>query len=75
MWLKRKSLEPIHNTKKIDARKAILVSGKYKQRNRGLFSIGINITYRISDLRQLKLNDALEISYGQVIVEERLDMR
>jgi len=44
--------------------KAILASGKYGQRNLVLFSIGINTAYRISDLRQLKLADVLEITRG-----------
>lgn len=61
--------------KKIDAMKAILASGKYGQRNLVLFSIGINTAYRISDLRQLKLSDVLEISRGRVIVKERLAMK
>ena len=52
-----KSVEPIRDKKKIDAMKAILASGKYGQRNLVLFSIGINMAYRISDLRQLKLSD------------------
>ena len=55
--------------------KAILASGKYGQRNLVLFSIGINTAYRISDLRQLKLSDVLEISRGRVIVKERLAMK
>ena len=41
----------------------------------GAFSIGINTAYRISDLRQLKLSDVLEISRGRVIVKERLAMK
>jgi len=61
--------------KKIDAMKAILASGKYGQRNLVLFSIGINTSCRISDLRQLKLSDVLEISRGRVIVKERLAMK
>lgn len=69
-----KSVEPIRD-KKIDAMKAILASGKYGQRNLVLFSIGINMAYRISDLRQLKLSDVLEISRGRVIVKERLAMK
>lgn len=55
--------------------KAILASGKYGQRNLVLFSIGINTAYRISDLRQLKLSDVVEISRGRVIVKERLAMK
>ena len=39
------------------------------------FSVGINTAYRISDLRQLKLSDVLEISRGRVIVKERLAMK
>ena len=70
-----KSVEPIRDKKKIDAMKAILASGKYGQRNLVLFSIGINTAYRISDLRQLKLSDVLEISRGRVIVKERLAMK
>jgi integrase len=71
-----KSVEPIRQKKKIDAMKAIfLASGKYGQRNLVLFSIGINMAYRISDLRQLKLSDVLEISRGRVIVKERLAMK
>ena len=70
-----KSVEPIRDKKKIDAMKAILASGKYGQRNLVLFSIGINMAYRISDLRQLKLSDVLEISRGRVIVKERLAMK
>ena len=70
-----KSVEPIRDKKKIDAMKAILASGKYGQRNLVLFSIGINTAYRISDLRQLKLRDVLEISRGRVIVKERLAMK
>ena len=69
-----KSVEPIRD-KKIDAMKAILASGKYGQRNLVLFSVGINTAYRISDLRQLKLSDVLEISRGRVIVKERLAMK
>lgn len=61
--------------KKIDAMKAILASGKYGQRNLVLFSIGINTAYRISDLRQLKLADVLEISRGRVVVKDRLAMK
>lgn len=70
-----KSVEPIRDKKKIDAMKAILASGKYGQRNLVIFSIGINTAYRISDLRQLKLSDVLEISRGRVIVKERLAMK
>ena len=33
------------------------------------------MAYRISDLRQLKLSDVLEISRGRVIVKERLAMK
>ena len=68
-------MEPIRDKKKIDAMKAILASRKYGQRNLVLFSIGINTAYRISDLRQLKLSDVLEISRGRVIVKERLAMK
>ncbi|KAJ82219.1 Prophage LambdaSa2, site-specific recombinase, phage integrase family [Enterococcus faecalis NY9] len=55
--------------------KSILIFGKYGQRNLTLFSIGINTAYRISDLRQLKLSDVLEISCGRVIFKERLSMK
>ena len=72
---KMKTVEPIRDKKKIDAMKAILASGKYGQRNLVLFSIGINTTYRISDLRQLKLADVLEISRGRVVVKDRLAMK
>ena len=70
-----KTVEPIRDKKKIDAMKAILASGKYGQRNLVLFSIGINTAYRISDLRQLKLADVLEISRGRVVVKDRLAMK
>ena len=70
-----KTVEPIRDKKKIDAMKAILASGKYGQRNLVLFSIGINTAYRISDLRQLKLADVLEITRGRVVVKDRLSMK
>lgn len=70
-----KTVEPIRDKKKIDAMKAILASGKYGQRNLVLFSIGINTAYRISDLRQLKLADVLEITRSRVVVKDRLSMK
>lgn len=55
--------------------KKILAGGKFGDRNVLLFTIGINTAYRISDLRQLKLSDVLEISRGRVVVKDRLAMK
>ncbi|MHC5250519.1 tyrosine-type recombinase/integrase [Enterococcus sp. HY326] len=70
-----KTVEPIRDKKKIESMKAILASGTFGQRNVVLFSLGINTAYRISDLRQLKLSDVLEISRNRVIAKERLTMK
>lgn len=70
-----KIVEPIREKNQINAMKAILFSGKMGERNVLLFSIGINTSYRISDLRRLKLSDVLAVSRGRVIAKERLEMK
>ncbi|MGX2947116.1 tyrosine-type recombinase/integrase [Enterococcus alishanensis] len=70
-----KTVSPIRDKKKIEDMKKILLSTPYGERNLLIFSIGINTAYRISDLRQLKLSDVLEVSRGRIVVKDRLDMK
>lgn len=68
-------VEPIREKRQIDAMKGILSVGQFGERNKVIFSVGINTAYRISDLRRLKLSDVLVVSKGKVIVKERLEMK
>ncbi|MBV7391515.1 tyrosine-type recombinase/integrase [Enterococcus sp. ALS3] len=70
-----KTVSPIRDKKKLEDMKKILISTPYGERNLLIFSIGINTAYRISDLRQLKLSDVLEVSRGRIVVKDRLDMK
>lgn len=70
--MKKWNLSNQFEIKKIDDMKAILVAGKFGDRNVLLFSIGINTAYRISDLCTLKLDDVLEISRNKVIARDSL---
>ncbi len=69
-----KTVEPIRD-KKDRCDEGNLGFGKIWPTKFGSFSIGINTAYRISDLRQLKLADVLEISRGRVVVKDRLAMK
>ncbi len=71
---KMKTVEPIRD-KKDRCDEGNLGFGKIWPTKFGSFSIGINTAYRISDLRQLKLADVLEISRGRVVVKDRLAMK
>lgn len=68
-------VEPIRDLRKIEAMKSVLAAGQMGERNVVLFSLGINTAYRISDLRQLRLQDVLTVSKRRVVVKERLDLK